>query len=143
VYGANLVPAHFSCVLESVTQNSLAGISSNKLDTLNHTVNENMLYSAVLSLSVFSDQNGVDIVPGCLVSLNRLAWPDIGEEIERATKGKVKRDMAFAYRCCKRAFQSNIVLADTLDSLFRNNSASIFELGGDVNRLPFNRNLYM
>ena len=51
--------------------------------------------------------------------------------------------MTFAYGCCKRAFESNVVLAYTLDSLFRDDSASIFELGSNINCLPLDRDLNM
>lgn len=55
-----------------------------------------MLDTRVLSLSVFSDQNSVDIVVSSLVALDGDTWSNIGEEGECSTEGQVERDVSFS-----------------------------------------------
>ena len=57
-----------------------------------------MLDSGVFTLSVFTDEDGVDVVVGGFVTGNGFAGPDIGKEVERAAEGEVERDMAFTDR---------------------------------------------
>ena len=55
-----------------------------------------MFNTGVLALRVFSDQNGIDIVVGCLEALNRNARTNVGEKVKSPAQGKVKGDMALA-----------------------------------------------
>jgi hypothetical protein len=54
-----------------------------------------VLNARILALSVFTDQNRVDIVIRSLVSGNRFARSDVGEEVERSAEGQIEGDMAF------------------------------------------------
>lgn len=46
-----------------------------------------MLYSTVLSFSILSNDNRVDIVIGGLESGNTSTWPDVGKQVKRLSKG--------------------------------------------------------
>ena len=54
-----------------------------------------MLDTRILSFSVLSDQNGINVVIWGLVSSDRSARSDVGEEIECSAEGQVEGDMAF------------------------------------------------
>lgn len=49
-------------VLEAESQDTLGGAASDELDGLNNTVNDLVLDARVFSLSVLTDEDGVDIV---------------------------------------------------------------------------------
>ena len=67
---ANLQPAHILGILEGESQYTFAGLSRDKLDTLDNTVDYNMLNARILSFGVLSDKNCVDTVIWGLVSSN-------------------------------------------------------------------------
>ena len=55
-----------------------------------------MLNTRVLSLSVLTNEDGVDIVVGWLETLNGNTRTHIGEELEGPTKSKVQRHVSLA-----------------------------------------------
>jgi hypothetical protein len=55
-----------------------------------------MLNTRVLALGVLADENGVDVIIGSLVSLDRDARTDVGEQVECTTEGEVQGHVALA-----------------------------------------------
>ena len=55
-----------------------------------------MLDAGVLSFSVFTDENSVDIVVRGLVSLDRDTWPNVGEQVEGSTQGEIEGNVTLA-----------------------------------------------
>ena len=55
-----------------------------------------MLNARVLSLGVLTDEDGVDIVVGGLVALDRNTGTDVGKEVEGTAEGQVERDVSLA-----------------------------------------------
>ena len=96
VNSADLELANVLSVLESESEDTLGSVSGDKLDRLNDTINNGVLNTRVFSLSVLSDQDGVDVVVWGLVAGYRSARSDIGEEVEGTTEGKVKRNMSLS-----------------------------------------------
>jgi hypothetical protein len=142
VHSADLLPANVASVLESVSQNTLGGLAGDELDALHNAVNNNVLDAGVLSLGVLTDQDGVDIVVGCLVASDRSAWSDVGEEVEGTAESQVERDVALSDGCCERALERNQVLLDTLNGLVGDNGLAVLvQAGGDVDGFPLDRDV--
>ena len=78
-----------------------------------------MLDSRVFSLGVFSDEDAVDVLVGCLEALDGLAGSYVGVEPECPSQGQVERDMPFANGSSQRAFQCDGVLLDRFDGYER------------------------
>ena len=55
-----------------------------------------VLDTGILSLSVFTDEDGVDVVVRGLETLNGHTRTDVGEEVEGTTEGEVERDVSLA-----------------------------------------------
>lgn len=55
-----------------------------------------MLDARVLALGVLTDEDGVDVVIGCLETLDRGTGSDVGEEVECTAEGEVKGDVTLA-----------------------------------------------
>jgi hypothetical protein len=55
-----------------------------------------MFDSGVLSLSILTNKDSVDVVVSSLESLNRHARPNIGEEVESSSESEVQGDMALS-----------------------------------------------
>lgn len=55
-----------------------------------------MLNTRILSLSVLSNQDGVDIVVRCLEALYGDTRSDVGEEVESSSQSQVERDVALS-----------------------------------------------
>jgi hypothetical protein len=93
-----------------------------------------MFDTRVFSFSVFSDQNSINVVVRGLVSSDRAAGSDVGEEVECSAEGQVEGDMALANWCLKqirscwklaelysyskRSLQRNLISLDTLNRLW-------------------------
>lgn len=90
MHNANLLLVDRSSVLEGESEHPIRRLLGDELDTLHHAVNDNMFDARVFTLGVLTDQDGVDIVVGCLVASDGPARTDVGEEVERATEGKVE-----------------------------------------------------
>jgi len=55
-----------------------------------------VLDTGILSLRVFADEDGVNVVVRSLEALDRGARSDIGKEVECPAEGQVKRHMSLA-----------------------------------------------
>lgn len=128
-------------VLKGVSENSLGSLLGDELDGLDNTGNNNVLDTRVLTLSVLSDQDSVDTIVGGLVTNDRLAGTDVGEEVESSSKSQVKGDVTLTNGGSKGTLKSNQVLADRVDSNLGDGGLAIDKNGGDVNRLPLNGDL--
>jgi hypothetical protein len=103
---------------------------------LNNTVNDDMLDSTVLSLSVLTNEDSVDVVIWCLVSSNALAGTNVGEEVEGSAECQVERDVALADGCCERTFESDVVSVNAVNGLVGNDGLAVFEGRCDIDGLP-------
>jgi hypothetical protein len=88
-------------VLEGKAQDSLRGLTGDELDALDDSINNDVLNSRVLALSVLSDQDGVDVVVGGLEAGDGAAGSQVGKEVEGTAECKVERDVALADRGLK------------------------------------------
>lgn len=93
---ADLLPSNHLGVLKSESQNPLGSLPSDQLDGLNHTVDNDVLDTRVLSLGVLTDENCVDIIIRSLVTGDRAAGTDVGEKVEGTTKSQVERDVTLS-----------------------------------------------
>jgi hypothetical protein len=101
-----------------------------------------VLDTRVFSLGVLTDQDGVDVVVGCLVASDGSAWSDVGEEVEGSTEGQVEGDVALANGGRERALKGDQILLYALDGLVGNDRLAVFvEAGGDIDRLPLDGDL--
>lgn len=89
VYNTDLLLVDRAGVLEGIAEDTLRSILGDELDALHNTWYNDMLDTRVFTLGVLTDQNGVDIVVGCLVSCDRPAGTDVGEKVECTTQGQV------------------------------------------------------
>lgn len=93
---ADLLAANGLGVLEGESQDTLGSLTGDELDALNDAIDDNMLNARVFTLSVLSDQDGVDIIIRGLVASDGSAGSQISEEVERSSESKVQRDMSLA-----------------------------------------------
>lgn len=94
-------------IVERVTRNAFRSIPSDELDRLNNAVDDLrrvlvkcsrrrhthaylVLDARVFTLSILSDEDGVDVLIRSLEALNGNARPDVGEEVEGPTKRQVQ-----------------------------------------------------
>jgi hypothetical protein len=96
VDNADLLAANGLGVLEGESQDTLGSLTGDELDALNDAIDDNMLNARVFTLSVLSDQDGVDIIIRGLVASDGSAGSQISEEVERSSESKVQRDMSLA-----------------------------------------------
>lgn len=96
VNDADLLAANGAGMLEGESQDALTGSAGDELDTLNNTVDNHVLNARVLALGVLTDQDGINIIVGGLVSSDRPAGAEVGEKVEGAAEGKVEGDVALA-----------------------------------------------
>lgn len=93
---ANLLAANLLGVLEGKSEDTLGSLPGDELDALDNSVDNNMLDARVFTLSVLTDQDGVDIVIGGLVAGDGAAGSQVGEEVESSSQSQVKGDVALA-----------------------------------------------
>lgn len=55
-----------------------------------------VLNTRVLSLSVFTNKDGIDVVVGSLEALDGETRTNVGKEVEGSTKSKVERDVSLS-----------------------------------------------
>ena len=55
-----------------------------------------MFNARVFTLGILTDQNGVDVVVGSLEALDGNARPDVGEEVECPSEGKVEGNVTLS-----------------------------------------------
>lgn len=101
VDGRNLVSAILLGVVESVPGNTLTGLERDELDALHDTIDNFVLDTTVLSLGVFSDEDGVDIVVGRLVADDGPARSDVGKEREGPSQRQVHGNVTLSDGCRK------------------------------------------
>jgi hypothetical protein len=89
VDSADLLSADIFGVLEREFEDALGGFLGDELDALHDTVHDYVLDAGVFALGVLSDQHSVHAVVWGLVSLNRLAGTDVGEEVEGSSEGEI------------------------------------------------------
>lgn len=137
VDSADLLPADITGMLESISQDTFGSIAGNELDALDNTIDHNVLNARVFTLGVLTDQDGVNVVVGCLVAGDGSARADVGKEVEGSAEGQVEGDMALANGRSKRAFERNQALCYAGDGLVGDDSLAVsVEARGDVDRLP-------
>lgn len=136
MHNADLFATNLLCVLESVSQNPLRGLAGDELDGLNDTVNNNVLDAGVFTLGVLTDQNNVNVIVRGLVACNGLAGTEVGEKVECAPEGEVKRDVALADGCGERALEGDVVALNAVDGCVGDDGLSVLELGSDIAELP-------
>lgn len=112
---ANLFAADILSVLESVSQNALGSLTSDELDRLDDTVNNDVLNARVFSLGVLTDQDNVDIIVRGLVACDRLAGTEVGEEVECSAEREVERNVTFANWRGERSLQGDVVASDAVN----------------------------
>lgn len=105
---ADLLAADLLGMLESETQDTLAGLASDELDALNNTIDDNVLNSRVLSLGVFTDQDRVDVVVRGLEARDGAAWPEVGKKVEGTAESQVQGNVALADRGLERRRASTL-----------------------------------
>ena len=137
----DLVSAGGLGVLEGVSDDSLGGLLGDQLDRLDDAGNNDVLDTGVLTLGVFSDQDGVDVVVWGLVADNGLAGSDVGEETERSSQGQVHGLVALTDRGGQGALERNLVLVDRVHGGLRDRGHTVDQRRGHVDRLPVDRNL--
>jgi hypothetical protein len=136
---ADLLAADLGGVLESESQNTLAGLAGDELDALDDTINHDMLDSGVFTLGVLADENGVNAVVGGLVAGNRPARSQVGEEVECSSQGEVEGNMALADRSGEGALEGNLVPLNALNCRRGDAGLAIDKHRCDVNGLPRDR----
>lgn len=82
VDGSDTVAASILGVVEGVAGAAVGSILGDQLDGLDNTVNDLVLNARVLSLSVLTDKDGIDVVVGGLEANNGLAGTDVGVQVE-------------------------------------------------------------
>lgn len=90
MYCANLRSSDVLSILKGKTKDTFTGVLGDKLDTLNNTIDNNMLDTGVFALSVFANKNSVNVIVGRFVSSDGPAWSDVGKEVECSTESKVE-----------------------------------------------------
>ncbi len=96
VDGANLGAANVLGVLKGVAADALGSLTGDELDGLDNAINDDVLNTRVLSLSVLSDQDGVNTIVWGFVASDGAARADVGEEVEGAAESKVEGNVALS-----------------------------------------------
>lgn len=102
MHRTNLLPANRFRMLERKPKNPLASILGDQLNALDNTFDDDVLDAGVLSLGIFTDQDGVDVVVGGLVAGNRPTRTNVGEEVEGTAESQVEGDVALTDGCLNR-----------------------------------------
>jgi hypothetical protein len=72
--------------------------------TLSQWGNADLMFDTrILSFRIFTNENRIDVIVRCLVSLDRYAWPDVGEEVERSPKSQIEGNVTLSD--CRRVGQ--------------------------------------
>lgn len=100
-----------------------------------------VLNTRVFTFSVFTNEDGINVLIRGLVALDRATRTDIGIQVEGTTEGQVERNVTLTNGSGKRTLESNGTLADTGNSLIRDGSLTVLDNGGNINLFPFNRSL--
>jgi hypothetical protein len=76
-------------VVERVPRDAFGSVPSDELDGLDDAVNNLVLDTRVLSLSVLTNENSVDVVVWGLVALDGDTGSNIGKEVESPAEGQI------------------------------------------------------
>jgi hypothetical protein len=98
VHGTDVLLSNGLGILETKSQHALGSRARDQFNGLNDALYNLVLDARVLSLSVLTDKNSINVVVRCLVTRDGSAGTDIGEEIEGPAEGKVERDVTLANR---------------------------------------------
>lgn len=98
VHGADLLPSNLLGMLESKSKDALRCLAGDELDALDNTINNDVLDARVFTLSVLSDEDGIDAVVWGLEADDGLAGSQVGEKVEGSAEGEVEGDVALADR---------------------------------------------
>jgi len=90
------IPSMGLGIVEGVSGHAFARFPSDQLHGLNDAIDDLMLDSRVLALSVLSNEDGVDVVVGRLVALDGRTWSNVCKEVEGTSEGQVEGYVAFA-----------------------------------------------
>lgn len=110
---ADLLPSYFLGILEGKAENTFGRFSRDELNALHNAIHHNMLNSRIFSLSVFSNEDSLDIVIWSLVASDRPSRSDVCEKIKGTAKSKVEGNMAFADRC----LQTSLIIVLALNGI--------------------------
>lgn len=98
-----------------------------------------MFDPTILSFRILPNHYQIDIAVETSQTGDTPAWTHIGVEIEGASKGQVKADMATTDRSRKGSLQTNLVPTDLFNSRLCNTYTSIRQLSWlYVDLVPFN-----
>lgn len=96
VHNTDLLLVDRAGILESKAEDTLGSLAGDKLDTLNNTIDNDVLNAGVFTLGVLTDQDSVDVVVGGLVASDRSAGTDVGEEVEGTAQSQVQRNVTLS-----------------------------------------------
>lgn len=133
---ADLLLSNSLGILESELEDTLGSLTGDQLDGLNDTWDNNVLNTGVFSLSVLTDENGIDVVVWGLVALDGLARTDVGEKVEGTTESQVEGDVTLSDWGGQWTLQGDQVLLDRLNGGIWNGGLSVLEDWSDIDGLP-------
>lgn len=119
------VPTVLSSVLESVLADVSGGGLSDELDGLDDAWDDLVLDAGVLTFSVFSDGDDVDVLVFGLVANDGLAWSNVGVKAEGLSEHEVHGGVASADGSGKGTLKTDLVLVDGFPSGLREYPAAI------------------
>jgi len=122
------VPTVLSSVLESVLADVSGGGLSDELDGLDDAWDDLVLDAGVLTFSVFSDGDDVDVIVFGLVANDGLAWSNVGVKAEGLSEHEVHGGVASADGSGKGTLKTDLVLVDGFPSGLRENPAAVWLL---------------
>ena len=96
MHHSDLPFANILGVLEGEFEYTLTSLFCDQLDGLDDTIYNNVFNARVFSFSVFTDEDGVDVVIGGFVPRDGFTGSYVGEEIECSTESQIERNVAFA-----------------------------------------------
>lgn len=112
VDGGDVVTTLGPGILKGVPGASFTGLLGDELDALDDATDDLVLNATVLTLSVLTNEDGVDILVGGLVADDALAGSNIGKEVEGTTEGEVEGDVALANGGGQGTLEGNLVPVD-------------------------------
>lgn len=137
----DLLHASGQGVLVSVPDDSLGSLSGDQLDGLNDTGDDGVLDTGVLTLSVLSDEQGVDVLVRGLVAHDGLARSDVGEQVEGSSQSQVHGNVALTDGGGEGTLEGNLVSVDGLNGAVGDGGLAVDQSGGDVDNLPVDGDL--
>ena len=90
------ISTNFPGILKRKSQNLLTCRSGNQFDALHHTRDNNMFNPTILSFSVFSNQDRINVCVGGFIARDGATGTDVSEEGECSSESQVEGDMSFS-----------------------------------------------